>query len=902
MAKYQLGDALRELLNPSDSLFNGTGKELVHLLRTRGLVKEDADDDREMPDALDNGGDNSKMPDATNLSITPRTTEQNQGTIPQAGEVVLLAIELINRYDVWMYDVVTNVNSDEKKRRGIMVEVPAEDKAYTDNSHGDIPRWLRLLLEPVQNAKDECDIGPSTGKWGDALTAMIAALLAMGFEISYEVKRSDEMRKRVKVDYHMDNMSGDVSVEVTNVSKRGITELAFCTNHSSKLDSRQRYTIQERVDLDAKLLSEEGIASTSTHLFETKLILRKSAETRTKEELGTKEEFEKWCGRLVDHVKEEECFLQWRGRCAMFVRFTTDNMVLVYHQGMLQYAKKLPEGVKHGVVFHIVSNESDRRPTKGRDRELPNYWLRNCAPEHLTYGVSSSPGLSKLVRYLLDVLKLSQDSLSEKRLHWADEFLDVVARTGELRKDHLPSDACLLHVAEKSKIWRLLNNQCYNMNIIQTSSTALADMCCHGTCLLDYLRSNSTYDPVWTQLFRTCARIQVPGKNGQIGRHEALEMNVRKLDAMFYYDLTVFRALFAQAESVLAERDYKYVWNKESQTMFIVAGWTPEMANPLLVLALFPLISNHDVFRAFGEQHLKDGTFTGDATNGVGAVSISLDQRTMESHNTLPREGIAYECTTTIMADTVVHTPDPDGGMSVQGRTSFNDSRTLEAMCQHIVSSGAEPPIPSIKKGVCGGAILQRYAAVLGVEVGSPLTSATKLQALILLLVELTARYYGSSYPKVLQTWDCVPMNCELKALLCLYICIMIGFKTKYVLWKEQKHALVAIYLGRDDEQKRTLIETTSAPLDINPIHAREFMLFLATRRVHGPITHHEMWRCLLARICVKHPVFLPFLYPPTLERSIAATTSDSQTSEDMVDESTWTDSTRRDFLKKSRR
>lgn len=886
---YKFTNDLKTLREVRGQLRAPTKEGLLALLIAHHVVKETTDDCAMTDDAPDSNQPITKTQGHGTGNTQPPTPQQKP-TIPQGSEKIQFNIERTKRMDRSTFDLVTSRNGKELQRYHSMTEVGI--KAYVGDSRGIIPQYVLFLLEKVQNAMDACGCSTPTGEWGDALTAVILALLAMGFQISYEVERNDEGRKSVNIEYDGKYLS------IANVSEKGITELALWTNHSSKPDNwcDRTHTIQDTIDAGVALFS--GGVPTQKPLFKTTLRLEIPAGMRT-------EKFGMWCGRLVHHVDvtKDKCFVQWgKQKCAMYFRLTTSSMVLIYWNHKLLYANKVP-GVERGIVIQIVSNERDRGPTDGRDRTLSKLWLSKSAPEHLAYDVSSPEGLGQLVPYLLNILKcpLTQDSLSEERFHWIEEILDMLAKTGLLCTHHLPTDMCILNAAEQRQFWALR----YKMEdkITMTYSTALADLYPREKYFRSFIHSESTEESELTSEFQHYVNIQVRRKDGHvtpIGRPQTLRMKVRRLLNISYLD--DFRILYGQ-EKVVSVRAGKYVWDELSNTLYISRLWTAKMDVPLLVLAYFGLVYNQEVYQAFSEQNSTHDMLKGSATTGGGGAAPSftdLNKRTKESFpENLPT---GFGCigdlaSTTIGQHGICHTP--QGQISVGNRGTYSDPPICDAVYETILKIGEQVVSPFMMNGLYDDAIPKRYAYALDVEVYSPLPIPTKLHAFLLLLIELTARPYGSSLWKDLKTWDCLQGNCKVKTNVCQEVCNWLGLETLHILWKKQKHALVATYLNG----KPCVIEATRPPLDINPIHARHFITWLGSRPPgSGTVIGTPEWIDITTRIGARHPELIKYVsQPSTPEAPIVHATTDSQ--EDMQNaNASWTKSTRRDFLKKSRR
>lgn len=854
---FQFTNDLGKLQALRGQLTAPTAKELFDLLLEHGIVEEVGTKcDSDMTEALD--------------SVPKEKETEPTITKPQGDEVVTFKVEKKTLLNEDAFEIITLVNGEEKQRLDCMMKVGSN--AFEGNSHGDIPSVMLFILELVQNGFDACGVGPATGRFGDGMISLTTALLELGFQISYEVKKSD--CGRLGVNMHHDGKS----MYLTNLSGAGITEAAWMTGNSSKPDLSDDTTksLQDTTDSLSALVSGIGVPTTTEQLFETTLILTPPSKMNT-------EEFWKWCDALMYRVDgTEKCFIQWKEKCAVYYRWTNASssisgkpMARIYHSNMLVYAQSLPVGHKRGIDIQVVSIEPGKGPTTGRDRYLSKFWFARCAPDSPGVDVSSPEGLDELMTFLLNVLNSSQDSLSEERLHWSEEVLDLLAKAGILCTRHLPTDVCILNAAHgKSKYTPLKHTLNQTM---MTYSNALAVLFDHETYFLQYCISHSSEDSKSTAQFQRDVSIQEGGR--PIGLRETQGMVIRR---MTFSNLDAFRALYAEEKVVIVRG--RFVWHRKTKTMFVPDNWTEYTDTPLLVLGYFGLVRSQEVYRKFSEQNSRRDVVTDstpeDTANWINTTSFtSFRTRTVELWTDKPFPTgagcVGYLADTTVLPDGIRTSNCCE--IDVGNRYSLSDSTIQDLVFKEIKKTCANPQVSScmMKNGLKDQAILKRYAAALGADVNIPLTTNTKLNCMILLMLELTARPYGSSLWTELETFDCLGANCTVKSHLCVEILNWIGIKTHYISWPQQKHALVGITLS----EKTYVIEATTPPLDIDHTYARNCLTTIGRSTPPKKVINDAWYKEMMTSICAKHPGLKRFVRPTvTRKAKIMHTTTDNKT------------------------
>ena len=160
--------------------------------------------------------------------------------------------------------------------------------------------------------------------------------------------------------------------------------------------------------------------------------------------------------------------------------------------------------------------------------------------------------------------------------------------------------------------------------------------------------------------------------------------------------------------------------------------------------------------------------------------------------------------------------------------------------------------------GLYNQAILKRYASLLEADIDAPLTFETKVVAVVLLMLELAARPYGSNTWEDLKTFNCLPANCAAKSYLCVEVLNWLGLKTNYISWSQCQHALVGITLG----DHTYVIESTDPPLDIGQKYAMKCLLNLDDTAHVKTMVHNAWFKKMLAEVQEKHPGLQEFLSP----------------------------------------
>lgn len=848
---FQFTDDLGKLQALRGQLTAPTAKELFDLLLEHGIVEEVGTKcDSEMTEAL---------------GSVPKEKE-NEPTItkPQGDEVVTFKVEKKTLLNEDAFEIITLVNGEEKQRLDCMMKVGRN--AFEGNSHGDIPSVMLFILELVQNGFDACGVGPATGRFGDGMISLTTALLELGFQISYEVKKSD--CGRLGVNMHLDGKS----MYLTNLSGAGITEAAWMTGNSSKPDLSDDTTksLQDTTNSLSALVSGIGVPTTTEQLFETTLILTPPSKMNTGE-------FWKWCDALMYRVDgTEKCFIQWKEKCAVYYRWTTASssisgkpMARFYHSNMLVYAQSLPVGHKCGIDIQVVSIEPGKGPTTGRDRYLSKFWFSRCAPDSPRVDVSSPEGLDELVTFLLNVLNSSQDSLSEERLHWSEEVLDLLAKGGILCTRHLPTDVCILNAHQQNK-YVIKGLKRVGCPVLLTYSDALANLFDLELYFMNFCLRESNVDSEMTTIFRKDLNTRT-STGVTLGAPRAHNITIRRFTPKV--NLRLFSTFYAERKCVRVHSEY--VWFLRTTTMCIPNNWSEQVSNmvPLRVLGLFGLVRSNELYRDYCKRSRtmhKPKPLVTRTEITTTSQSHPLNERTLEIWSTEPMPTTGPECMAMLMKTSFISDErrfqrDKIGPVFVGKRYCLGDPFIVSSMFKEIEKTCTTPMVsPLTMEGLNCQAILKRYAAALGTDVDSPLTMKSKLGVVILLMVELTARPYGSSLWTELETFDCLGANCTVKSHLCVEILNWIGIKTHYISWPQQKHALVGITLS----EKTYVIEATTPPLDIDHIYARNCLTTIGRSTPPKKVIDDAWYKEMMTNICAKHPDLKKFVRPTVTRKA----------------------------------
>ena len=764
------------------------------------------------------------------------TAEDNNGytlTKPQGKEVVRFEVKKTPLLHQDTFEIITYVDGVQKQR--IPFPMKLCSNAFKGNTRGIIPSTALFLLELVQNAYDACAIGPPTGKYGDGMMSLTTTLLAKGIRLSYEVKRTDSRKLGVTVQHD------GTCLCITNVSPTAITEDAWISGHSSKPKSnRDTQSLDNTIHKLSALVSKTGVPTTE-QLYETTVILTPPSDMNTKE-------FRTWCDALVyrtDHT--ETCFLKW-SKCAMFYRWTTslsEPQVRMYHNDMLFFADKVPTNArksKRGIDIRIVSLEPDRQPTSTRDRELKKGFLSRCAPERPKAGVQPCTTLSILIDFLLDVLKSSQGVLRCNKLHWSEELLELFAMSGTMQPSHIPEGLCIVN-AHDSYLTQLRQTGC---NIVLTYS-CVSKFFDREKWALDYFHSKSKPDSEVTIVFRKEGEWVEKGMN--VYKQAVRSMNVRRL----LPEVNVYMLEYSWRSPKYDIRD-KYIWYAQDNTLFVPHDWTAEKNKLFPVLNKFGLTQCERVMETLDKaRHVRKAT----------SWDIPLDVPTTGSwpDTLFPSDG--PECDAFVMDITVLHdclSPHVLRTINVADpRFKLSDPRLLVPLLAEIKKTSKHPRVSPFKmEGLYNQAILKRYASILEADIDAPLAFQTKVVAVVLLMLELTARPYGGHPWEDLKTFNCLPANCAVKSYLCVEVLNWLGLKTNYIWWSQYQHALVGITLG----DHTYVIEATDPPLDIGQKYAMKCLLNLDDTAHVKTLVHEAWFKKMLAEVQEKHPGLQEFLSP----------------------------------------
>ena len=767
------------------------------------------------------------------------TAEDNNGytlTKPQGKEVVRFEVKKTPLLNQDTFEILTYVDGVQKQR--IPFPMKLCNNAFKENTRGIIPSTALFLLELIQNAYDACEIGPPTGKYGDGMMSLTTTLLAKGIRLSYEVKRTDSRKLGVTVQHD------GTSLRITNVSPTAITEDAWISGHSSKPKSnRDTQNLDNTIHKLSALVSKTGVPTTE-QLYETTVILTPPSDMNTKE-------FRTWCDALVYRTDDTEiCFLKW-SKCAMFYRWTwatslSQPQVRMYHNDMLFFADKIPTSgplqSKRGIDIRIVSLEPDRQPTSTRDRILKKGFLSRCAPERPKADVQPCTTLYTVVHFLLDVLKSSQGVLRCAKLHWSEELLELFAISGTMQPSHIPKGLCIVN-AHDSYLGELLNTGC---NVVLTYSR-VSEFFDRDKWALDYFHSKSKPDSEVTIIFRKEGEWVEKGIN--VYKQAVRSMNVRQL--LPEVNVNVLKYSWRNPKYDIRDN---YIWYSQDNTLFVPHDWIAEKNN------LFDVLNN------FGLTQCERVMKTLDNARHVGQTppwDIPLDEPTTGLWPETPFPSDGPECDAFVMDITVLHdrlSPRVLRTINVaKPRFKLSDPSLLVPLLAEIKKTCKHPMVSPFKmEGLYNQAILKRYASILEADIDAPLAFETKVVAVVLLMLELTARPYGGHVWEDLKTFNCLPANCAVKSYLCVEVLNWLGLKTNYISWSQCHHALVGITLG----DHTYVIEATTPPLNIGQKYAMQCLLNLDDTSTLKTMVHELWFKKMLAEVQEKHPGLQEFLTP----------------------------------------
>ena len=772
------------------SSFEGTAEDCIELLVKQGVIQ-----------TLCTGTDKDVTPPKSTESVTTDDVSNDDvPTVPKTfDQVVKFDVQKRTIMGKPVFGIVTTV--DGKVTRDMEYPMKLGENGFKQNLRGCIPYTMRFIIELLQNAIDANGIGPSIGMFGDGMVVLTTTLTHKGFGISYSVKKCRDRRVRVSV-----TRKGN-SMVTENTSPFAINENAWIAGQSSK--PNRRGLPPTPLDIlqkqRAAMFSPEGWPTSYLHMYTTSV------------EVTPPPGFNDWDwyhALLCKSHPEDKCFLKW-DTCMLLYRFHEAMRpgtphVFIYHGGMLLFADVLPLG-ESDLIIQIISNEQDRMPTKGRDRHLTTGWLRRCVPKYIGSCKINSQGLDELIPFLLKVLEASQDKLDPLHLLWVEEVLDLLAKTRKLHKTHFTKGLCVLNAHQQVDTDGLDTEGC---QYIQTYSTSVAKMCSKEAYFLDYCIRKSNEDTSATKTFCTDAMMPTKTANDTIGISITHTMHVRRFTEP--RNVRIFSSFYEKEKSVTVR--YPYIWHKASKTMFIPHNWSKTIITPLQVMSYFGLVKISIVYKEFDRLLNTSVSQPNADVKNVSVSNIRLDGLTRQdrSNQAFPTKGpecMAVKVTSVAENGTIQICE--TGTVFVGKRMPLSHPDVVSALTRAFLSSCSI--VPSTMQGVFDNAIPKRYASILGIDMDKPLSFQMKMQILVLLMMELTARPYGSDYWSVLKVFDVLPANCNVKSQLCLEILQWVGIHAYRIMWTQFNHALV----GFDVDGVAYTIETTAPPLPLNAVYAR---------------------------------------------------------------------------------
>ena len=235
-------------------------------------------------------------------------------------------------------------------------------------------------------------------------------------------------------------------------------------------------------------------------------------------------------------------------------------------------------------------------------------------------------------------------------------------------------------------------------------------------------------------------------------------------------------------------------------------------------MSYFGLVKISIVYKEFDRLLNTSVSEPNPAVKSLSVSNIRLDGLTRQdrSNQALPTKG--PECmavkVTSVAEDGTIQICET-GTVFVGKRMPLSHPDVVSALTRVFLSSSSI--VPCKMQGIFDNAIPKRYASILGIDMDKPLSFQMKMQILVLLMMELTARPYGSDYWSVLKVFDVLPANCNVKSQLCLEILQWVGIHAYRIMWTQFNHALV----GFDVDGVSYILETTAPPLSLNSVYAR---------------------------------------------------------------------------------